>query len=49
MMNTPLANRGNQHMLELNRYKSLMPADSQARMFRMSNYVVTPFQMKWLL
>lgn len=49
MMNTPLANRGNQHMPELNRYKSLMPADSQARMFRMSNYVVTPFQMKWLL
>lgn len=49
MENTALANRGNQHMLELNRYKSLMPADSQARMFRMSNYVVTPFQMKWLL
>lgn len=49
IVNTALANRGNQHMLELNRYKSLMPADSQARMFRMANYVVTPYQMKWLL
>lgn len=49
MVNTALANRGNQHMLELNQYKSLMSVGAQSRMFRTSMYVVTPYQMKWVL
>ena len=48
-INTPLANRGNDSILEPRKYGSLMPLKSQSRMFRMSKYVVTPFQMKWVL
>ncbi len=49
MESSVLANRGSNRALELHKYKSLMPANSQARMFRMSTYVVTPYQIQWLL
>ena len=49
MSNTPLANRGKQDILEPRNYPSLMPSKYQEQVFRMSNYVVTPHQMKWLL
>lgn len=49
MESSVLANRGSNRALELHQYKSLMPANSQSKMFRMSTYVVTPYQIQWLL
>ena len=49
IMNTALANRGDHRILEPKEYQSLTPTSLRSRMFRVSNYVVTPFQMKWLL
>lgn len=47
--NSQVANRGSQRFLDLTEYASLMPANAQAREFRMATYMVTPFQMKWVL
>ncbi len=49
IVNTPLANRGDHRALEVSRYQSLIPTNAQSRLFRNSVYVVTPFQMKWLM
>lgn len=46
--NSALANRGDQRFLEPQHYQSLMSSNTRSRLF-VSNYVVSPFQMKWLL
>lgn len=47
--NSMLRNRGSARNLELHKYRSLMPANSQESTFRMATYAVTPFQIQWLL